>query len=88
MGSTRGGMRRSFAAADDIGALAHQGLHEESGCGFYLAHSERLAGFTGYHKLLPENNTLCCAALRTISRLLDNGISRVRTQRLCLNGSG
>jgi hypothetical protein len=34
--------------------------------------------FTGGIAIEPENNTLFGAALRTISRLLDNGISLVR----------
>src|SRR6185369_11449286 len=64
-----------------------KGLHEGAAAFFTAGRAAGRCVLPGGHKLAPENNTLCCTALRTISRLLDNGIS-LRKQRLCLNGSG
>jgi len=50
-------------------------LHEEVTCFFTADHSETLLLLPVTQKLLPENNTLFGAALRTFSRLIDNGIS-------------
>jgi hypothetical protein len=60
------------------GAAQIKGLHEGVDCFFYRSHWEGAVRFTWATILLPENNTLFGAALRTISRLIDNGISLVR----------
>jgi hypothetical protein len=59
-------------AVDDIGWCTTGGFHEGSGLCFLPQAPASRVGFTGAAKLLPQNNTLFGAALRTISRLPDN----------------
>jgi hypothetical protein len=59
-------------------AAPFKGLHEGGAAFFTCRLWVTLCVLPGAQNLLPENNTLFRAALRTISRLLDNGISLVR----------
>jgi hypothetical protein len=63
-------LRRIISADAQI-----KGLHEGAGGGFYRLPSSCQWVLPEIQTVPPENNTLFGAALRTISRLIDNGIS-------------